>query len=150
MLLWSLWHERPDVRDMLPAQGIKVMHPEQDVPLSLYQTLGFTVLQPQSRGDRKERPIVGQVETLDRLAGHLHSQFRAQPDFIQPDGLEKQLGCDAALVRRLMFAFGYVPSRLSAEEAAALAAAKPAAKEEPAAPKPSEATEPSEASEASR
>ncbi len=149
VLLWSLWHERPDVRDMLPAQGIKVMHPEQDVPLSLYQTLGFTVLQPQSRGDRKERPIVGQVETLDRLAGHLHSQFRAQPDFIQPDGLEKQLGCDAALVRRLMFAFGYVPSRLSAEEAAALAAAKPAAKEEPAAPKPSEATEPSEASEAS-
>ena len=124
VLLWSLWNERPDVRDMLPAQGTKVMHPERDVPLSLYQTLGFAVLHPPSRGDRKERPIVGQVEALDRLAGHLHSQFRAQADFLQPDGLEQQLGCDAALVRRLMFAFGYVPSRLTSSEAIAAAAAK--------------------------
>ena len=124
VLLWSLWNERPDVRDMLPAQGTKVMHPERDVPLSLYQTLGFAVLRPPSRGDRKERPIVGQVEALDRLAGHLHSQFRAQADFLQPEGLEQQLGCDAALVRRLMFAFGYVPSRLSATEALAAASAK--------------------------
>ena len=124
VLLWSLWNERSDVRDMLPAQGTKVMHPERDVPLSLYQTLGFAVLRPPSRGDRKERPIVGQVEALDRLAGHLHSQFRAQADFLQPDGLEQQLGCDAALVRRLMFAFGYVPSRLSAPEAIAAASAK--------------------------
>jgi ATP-dependent RNA helicase SUPV3L1/SUV3 len=109
------------------------MHPERDVPFSLYQTLGFAVLTPPSRGDRKERPIVGQVETLDRLAGHLHSLFRSNADFIQPDGLDKQLGCDDAMVRRLMFAFGYVPSRLSAAEAAALAA-ESSAKAEAAAP----------------
>ena len=126
VLLWSLWNERPDVRDLLPSQGVKVMHPERDVPLSLYQTLGFAVLWPPSRGERKERPIVGQVETLDRLAGHLHSLFRAQSDFVQPDGIEKQLGCDEAMVRKLMFAFGYVPSRLTAEEAAAQAVAKQA------------------------
>lgn len=126
VLLWTLWNEHADVRDMLPAQGAKVMHPERDVPLSLYQTLGFAVLWPPSRGERKERPIVGQVETLDRLAGHLHSQFRARPDFIQPTGMDQQLGCDAAMVRKLMFAFGYVPSRLSAEEAVAAAADKQA------------------------
>ncbi|MGB1148222.1 MAG: disulfide oxidoreductase, partial [Alphaproteobacteria bacterium] len=72
VLLWSLWNDQPDAREKLPAQGVKVMHPERDVPFSLYQTLGFAVLTPPSRGDRKERPIVGQVETLDRLAGHLH------------------------------------------------------------------------------
>merc|ERR1712185_208777 len=32
-LLWSLWHDQPEVREKLPAQGVKVMHPEHDVPL---------------------------------------------------------------------------------------------------------------------
>lgn len=152
VLLWSIWNERPDVRDMLPAQGVKVMHPERDVPLSLYQTLGFATLFPPNRGDRKERPIVGQVEALDRLAGHLHSQFRANADFVQPDKIDQQLGCDPAMVRKLMFAFGYVPSRLSAQEALALAAEKQAAaatvapgESNPTATDPQDGTKPAEA-----
>ena len=139
VLLWSLWHDQPEVREQLPAQGVKVMHPERDVPLSLYQTLGFAGLNPPSRGDRKDRPIVGQVEALDRLAGHLHSLFRANPDFVQPEGLDKQLGCDEAMVRKLMFAFGYVPSRLSAAEATAAAAESKAKAEAAAAAKAVEA-----------
>ena len=139
VLLWSLWHDQPEVREQLPAQGVKVMHPERDVPLSLYQTLGFAGLNPPSRGDRKDRPIVGQVEALDRLAGHLHSLFRANPDFVQPEGLDKQLGCDEAMVRKLMFAFGYVPSRLSAAEATAAAAESKAKAEAAAAAKATEA-----------
>ena len=108
-LVWSVWHEKPQLRDQVPAaEQIVIERPKDgwgDMNAEFFAMLGFAPLELYNpRG--KSHLVYVRMDALDRVGSALWTASDAGA-FALPGGLEEQLACNEAMVARIVNALGF-------------------------------------------